>query len=254
MAYGREVLRMKDIHRSLAEATAIIERLELKVSISHDAGMLSYGLSRFVTTKHLRKKFLKLIDKMYSPFRRYLKVRNLIKATLLLTLISSKLNVSGQEMGAKTKISMGAALAFPTGKSAETYRRGYGGSLVGEYNLKGNFNAVGFLGYMHFQYRKDVRARLENYGEDTHISGVIPLKVGLRYYFGGIYYAEVLGGSAFTLGENSYQAFTYSPALGACIPINDRFSADLGLRYESWIRKGESTSFYGARVGLAMVL
>jgi len=43
MEYGIEVRGMKDIHQSLAQATAIIERLELKVSISHDAGMLSYG-------------------------------------------------------------------------------------------------------------------------------------------------------------------------------------------------------------------
>jgi len=191
---------------------------------------------------------------MYSSVRRHLTVQSLIAAALLIILISSKLSALGQQMGAKTKISVGGALAFPTGISAKTYRRGYGGSLVGEYNLKGNLNAVGYLGYMHFQYRKDVRARLENYGEDTHINGVIPVKVGFRYYFGGIYYAEALGGSAFTLGENPYQAFTYSPALGACIPINDRFSADLGLRYESWVRNRESTSFYGARIGLAMAL
>ncbi|SDE19017.1 hypothetical protein [Pedobacter soli] len=191
---------------------------------------------------------------MYSLVKTYLKVQNLVRAALPFILISLSLNVFSQQMGAKTKVSAGGALAFPTGKSAKTYRRGYGGSLVGEYNLKGNLNAVGYMGYMHFQYRKDVRARLENYGEDTHISGVIPLKVGLRYYFGGIYYAEVLGGSAFALGEHPYQAFTYSPALGACIPINNRFSADLGLRYESWIRNGESTSFYGARIALAVAL
>lgn len=191
---------------------------------------------------------------MFSSVIKYLKVRNLIIAALLPMFISLKLSVFGQQIGATTKISIGGALAFPSGKSGKTYRRGYGGSMVGEYNLKGNLNAVGYLGYMHFQYRRDVRARLENYGEDIHISGVIPLKTGLKYYFGGIYYAEVLSGAVFTLGEHPYQAFTYSPALGACIPINERFSADLGLRYESWVRNGESTSFYGARIALAMVL
>lgn len=191
---------------------------------------------------------------MYISLKKQSRVQHSIKAALLVMLVTLRLGVSGQQMGAKTKISLGGALAFPTGNSAKTYRRGYGGSLVGEYNLKGNLNAVGYLGYLHFQYRKDVRARLENYGEDTHISGVIPFKVGLRYYFGGIYYAEILGGSAFTLGEQPYQAFTYSPALGACIPISDRFSADLGLRYESWVRNGESTSFYGSRIAVSMTL
>lgn len=180
--------------------------------------------------------------------------QNLVTVALTLLMAVLTLSAFGQQVGAKSKISLGGALAFPTGNSAKTYRRGYGGSLVGEYNLRGNLNAVGYLGYMHFQYRKDVRARLENYGEDTHINGVIPLKAGLRYYFGGIYYAEALAGAAFTLGENPYQAFTYSPAMGACIPINDRFSIDMGLRYESWERSGESTSFYGVRAALTLVL
>nr|WP_276898002.1 hypothetical protein [Pedobacter kyonggii] len=43
MDNGIEVRGMKDIHRSLVGAAVIIERLGLKVSISHDAGMLSYG-------------------------------------------------------------------------------------------------------------------------------------------------------------------------------------------------------------------
>ena len=254
MNYGIKVSEIKDILRSLVKATAIIERLELKISISIMPECFPMALLRLGTIENFYKISQKSIDKMYSSARKYLTAQDLITGALLIILVISNVSALGQQVGAKTKISVGGALAFPTGISAKTYRQGYGGSLVAEYNLKGNLNAVGYLGYMHFRYRKDVRARFENYGEDTHISGVIPLKAGLKYYFGGIYYTEVLVGSAFTLGENSYQAFTYSPALGACIPINARFSADLGLRYESWVRNGESTSFYGARIALAMVL
>lgn len=43
MEYGIEVRGIKDIHRGLTEAEAIVERFGLKLSINHNAGMLSYG-------------------------------------------------------------------------------------------------------------------------------------------------------------------------------------------------------------------
>ncbi|MDN3586149.1 hypothetical protein QWY86_05695 [Pedobacter aquatilis] len=55
MEYEIEVWGMKDIHRSLAEARAIIERLELKVSISHDAGCYLMALSSLGTIKNFCK-------------------------------------------------------------------------------------------------------------------------------------------------------------------------------------------------------
>lgn len=43
MAKGIEVRGIKDIHRNLSQAKAIIENLELDLFVSHNAEMLSYG-------------------------------------------------------------------------------------------------------------------------------------------------------------------------------------------------------------------
>ena len=43
MAKGIEVRGIKDMHRNLSQAKAIIENLELDLFVSHNAEMLSYG-------------------------------------------------------------------------------------------------------------------------------------------------------------------------------------------------------------------
>ncbi len=145
-------------------------------------------------------------------------------------------------------------MAFPTGTTAKTFMRGYGGSALYEYRLLENLNIVGSVGYMMLRYRTDVKAKLENFGEDTHVNGVIPAKAGARYYFGGIYYLDLQAGAAFAVGDDSYAAFTYAPGLGAVIPISKYSGADVGLRYEGWARAEKTIAFFGLRAAITFAL
>jgi len=43
MAKGIEIRGIRDMHRNITQAKDLIERLELKLIISHNAEMLSYG-------------------------------------------------------------------------------------------------------------------------------------------------------------------------------------------------------------------
>ena len=43
MAKGIEIRGIYDMHRNIAQAKDLIERLELNLTISHNAEMLSYG-------------------------------------------------------------------------------------------------------------------------------------------------------------------------------------------------------------------
>jgi hypothetical protein len=43
MAKGIEIRGINDMHRNIAQAKDLIERLELNLTISHNAEMLSYG-------------------------------------------------------------------------------------------------------------------------------------------------------------------------------------------------------------------
>lgn len=177
----------------------------------------------------------------------------LIITSIVFVLIGNK-QAFAQQKGAKSKISVGPALAFPRGGTAQNYKRGYGGSIVGEYHVVKNFNAVGSIGYLGFQYRNDVKARRENFGEETKINGVIPIKVGGKYYFGGIYYFDAEAGIAFNTGSNNANSFTYAPAAGVNIFFSAKYSMDVSLRYESWLKDEENLSFFGARLALAYSL
>lgn len=166
----------------------------------------------------------------------------------------SATNAHAQKKGAVSKISIGPAIAFPTGSTVQTYRRGYGGSIVGEYNVIKNFNLVGSVGFLSFEYRKDIKARLENFGEESTVNDVIPLKLGGRYYFGSIYYFDAEVGIAFTTGSNNSNSFTYAPAAGVNIPVSKKYSMDFSLRYENWVKDEKIISFFGARMAIAYSL
>ena len=43
LAKGIEIRGIKDMHRNVAQAKALIEHLELNLLVSHNAEMLSYG-------------------------------------------------------------------------------------------------------------------------------------------------------------------------------------------------------------------
>lgn len=43
MAKGIEIRGIRDMHRNISQAKDLIERLELNLTVSHNAEMLSYG-------------------------------------------------------------------------------------------------------------------------------------------------------------------------------------------------------------------
>jgi len=43
MAKGIEIRGIRDMHRNICQAKDLIERLELNLTVSHNAEMLSYG-------------------------------------------------------------------------------------------------------------------------------------------------------------------------------------------------------------------
>ena len=176
------------------------------------------------------------------------------KTILILLILCLFINANAQQRAARSKISVGGAFAFPTGPSAKTFERGYGGSVAGEYHLKGNFNLAASAGFLQLRYRDDAKARLETAGEKLEQNAVIPIKTGGRYYFGEIYYADLQAGIAFTTGENGYTSFTYAPGAGAVIPISKFSGLDFGLRYENWLRKEKTISFFGLRVAVTFAL
>lgn len=174
--------------------------------------------------------------------------RSFLTAVLLLTAAM----LQAQNNAAFSKISLGFVMGFPTGKTAKVYVNGYGGSFKAEYNILRSLNLTGSVGYQAFRYRDDVKKRLEYNQEETQPDGVVPIKLGAKYYFGEIYYAALELGAANTLDNGITSSFSYGPTLGVFLPFSKSYGADLGLRYEGWKGNGAQVSFFGLRAAFAI--
>ena len=162
---------------------------------------------------------------------------------------------SAQTEGAVNKISVGPDFALPIGNLADVNNLGFGGSVQGELNVAKSLNLTGSAGYLSFSYKKDYKdAYKAVFGTELKNDGIVPVKVGAKYYFGGNFYGAGEVGAAFATGEGSGTAFAYSPTLGASFSVADKSSIDLGIRYEGWARNGSSVSFIGIRAAFAFGL
>jgi hypothetical protein len=155
---------------------------------------------------------------------------------------------SAQTEGAVNKISVGPDFLLPVGDNTNGLSLGYGGSVMGEFNVAKSLNLTVSGGYISVAPEKALKdAGFTN-------SGVIPLKAGAKYYFGGNFYgAGELGAAIFT-EKNSGTAFSYAPTIGASFSVADKSSIDLGVRYEGWSKNSTTLSFIGIRAAFAFGL
>jgi opacity protein-like surface antigen len=161
---------------------------------------------------------------------------------------------SAQTEGAVNKISVGPEFALPIGDFGDVYSVGFGGSVQGELNVAKSLNLTGSAGYLSFSYKKEIKDFYKSLGAPLKNDGIIPLKVGAKYYFGGNFYGAGEVGAAIATGEGSGTAFAYSPTLGASFSVADKSSIDLGIRYEGWSKNGSNISFIGIRAAFAFGL
>ena len=147
--------------------------------------------------------------------------------------------MSGQKLG------IGAEFAFPTGDFGDYADFGYGGSLQFQTPIAEKLNFTATAGYINFKY-KDVT--IPGFGTFNGGNfGVIPVKIGARYFLAENFYAGGELGAAFTTGDNSETSFVYTPNIGVEFPVSDKGSIDLGARYEAWSNNG-TAKFIGLRL------
>lgn len=158
---------------------------------------------------------------------------------------------SAQTEGAVRKLSIGAEFGLPTEKNSDSFI--VGGSLQYEHPIAKSFNLTGSAGYLSIMVTGDTKKLYQAAGMSTS-AGVIPLKVGGKYYFGGNFYGAGEVGAAIGTETGSNTAFAFAPSLGASFSIADKSSLDFGLRYENWSSNGNSSGFIGLRAAYAFGL
>ncbi len=174
------------------------------------------------------------------------------KLVLSLALVAGLgLAASAQTEGAVRKLSIGGEYGFPTEKGTKDLMYA-GGSLQFEQPVAKSLNLTLSGGYISQMFTGDTKDALKLANLKTSY-GIIPLKAGLKYYFGGNFYAAGEAGAAISAEKGGNTAFAFAPGLGASFSVADKSSLDFGLRYETWSNNG-SSSFVGLRAAYAFGL
>ena len=136
-------------------------------------------------------------------------------------------------------MSAGAEAVFVEAKLGTTHRNGWGGTVKGEYVFDKHTTAILSGGYYHLQGKNTSQ---EDYASIT----AIPIKAGVRYYFGN-FYGAAEGGAIFFTNYNSGSGFVYTLGLGDKLKIGGQVF-DIGLRQEWWAWSGSSRGVFALRV------
>lgn len=141
--------------------------------------------------------------------------------------------------------SVGAEVIFPESKLSATNKTGGGVTLKGEYVFAGHASATLNSGYYFLPGKNGLAIK------NTSISA-IPIKAGVRYYF-GTFYGAGESGAIFFMGDNSRIGFAYSFGLGDKFKLG-RNVFDIGLRHEGWSNADNSRAIIGLRVAYEFAL
>ncbi|MHA4894764.1 hypothetical protein ACXZ1K_08435 [Pedobacter sp. PWIIR3] len=141
-------------------------------------------------------------------------------------------------------VGIGFDFAFPQSNFGNHASYGAGPSIVFQNGISKNLNYTISLAYLKFN----------GDGEFVNVKyreGFVPIKVGLRYFFGEYLYGGGDAGVSLSSanGSGSGTSFAYAPTIGAAFPVSKSGSLDFGIRYEGWSRSTGTRSFIGLRAG-----
>lgn len=150
-----------------------------------------------------------------------------MKKVLLLLTVLSGLSIGAFAQSSSSnggKFSIGFEGGLPVGNANDAYNAVVGASLKYDHNIAAGTYLTGSVGYSAYLVKSEFK------GIAGSTFGAIPLKAGLKYYFGSGFYGEGQLGAAFITESGGGTAFVYSPGVG----YDFGSGVDLGLRYEAW--------------------
>ena len=156
-------------------------------------------------------------------------MKKLISAVLLFTVVTATAQKN-------LKFSIGAELASATGNLNKVYSLGIGGTAQVDYMITNDVAVTGNAGVIELVGRKISGTNLK-----YRSTAVIPLLVGIKYYFTpAVYGSGQIGTSVFSSGGGS--TFTYAPGVG--YKFTNRL--DALLKYTGYSSSGGT---FGIRLG-----
>ncbi|HCY89845.1 MAG TPA: hypothetical protein DHV17_06255, partial [Chitinophagaceae bacterium] len=165
---------------------------------------------------------------------------NHMKKILAIVLIAmcSFQSVTAQRTG-ETSISIGPELLFTSGKFADFWGLGIGGSAQAERFFKDNVSGLAYFGFNTFS-GKTVRGIVNVKYKSQNI---IPIRLGARYYIGeGFHVGPQLGVGFLSTGGSSETAFAYSLQAGYNFNTKKGKSVDAAFKYDGYSKSGGAFS------------
>ncbi|MBP7557407.1 MAG: outer membrane beta-barrel protein [Chitinophagaceae bacterium] len=170
-----------------------------------------------------------------------------MKKTFLLIGISL-LSFAGFAQKGNNQINVGVELGLPTGDNGDVSKAGFGGTVKGLYGIGTAGQLSLTTGFISFSAKSEFAELL---GADKITSTVVPILAGYRHHFSGffvepqvgygIYGGKIKGGDFAT--SDSQGAFTWAAGVGYIYK-----NAEIGARYQSMSKDGESSGFVGIRL------
>lgn len=154
------------------------------------------------------------------------------------------ITIAKAQSGNKISYSIGPEFAIPFnttsydyGSARDYYQDGIGGSAKIEAPITVDLHFTGSAGYVDYPSNEHllylpVSSGGPSEGVQPPPYKFIPVKAGLRYYYGQYLYVSGEAGAAFGANLVSTTSFIYSGGLGAIIPFNKHSGLDIGARYE----------------------
>lgn len=165
---------------------------------------------------------------------------------------------ANQESETGFRIGVGFGLIYPLGNSKDRYDGGYSFLVQAEFPLASKYlYLTAASGYENIFGKED---ELDNpvFPDIKRI----PAKVGVKFFPIKNLYLHGEAGASFLTNKPDFRngnsvAFIFAPQIGYQIPLGDKNSLDLGVRYESTGKHysgGNSTNYFGFKLLYAFSL
>ena len=129
------------------------------------------------------------------------------------------------------RFSLGPELSFATGSFSETHSIGIGGSVQAEVSMKEHLYGTATFGIMAYN------GKSSGVGYKYKGETIVPLRVGVKYFFSGGIYGAAQVGVAF-LNNSGGTAFAYSPQLGYEFRTRAGKAVDASFKYDGYSKDG----------------
>jgi hypothetical protein len=171
------------------------------------------------------------------------KITKLMASALLAPAIFFTTNAKAQTTQATQpapwRFGIGLEAGIPTGNSTDISNFEIGGTGRLEYSASNDFAVMLTAGY----YNMIGKAVPNHSGAKYASLGMVPVKVGAKYFIAPGFYADAEGGAGFDTSYENHVKLIVSPGIGY-----DAKTWDVGLRYENYSGQNNSFGLVGLRI------